>query len=470
VDKYFPDKSPLKLFEGLMLAFITLLGHFLIFGPLPIDSYRLQGNLLMPIFVWGILRFGYSGLAFTSLCFAGFGIWGITHGHGPYMASTFLNSMLFFQSRIAIVSGIGLILGSILADRRAALKALQLSNQEMERHIQERTAELRKFKLIIENAGEEFYLSNLDGTIAYVNETAARSLGYTQEELIGSNLKRLDGNFKNKEQLKKFNQNKEKQRSPFDICHKAKDGSLIPKEIRVIRLNIDGDDYICGFAHDVTGRMRAQLALKKERDLAQQYLDIAAVMLVVLDNEGKITLINKKGCQMLGYREEELIGKRWIDHCIPPEARKEIEPMFQDLCQGKVRETNENPIVTRDGMIRLMAFRNSTIRENDKITGILFSGEDITEKRRAEQELIDSEEKYRSIFTSVNDAIFIFDPETYELIDCNSRATELFEYSFEEFVAAGPQCIYSNIHPHTFDETANRIKEICEGGGNEFLE
>ncbi len=68
---------------------------------------------------------------------------------------------------------------------------------------------------------------------------------------------------------------------------------------------------------DITERKRAEAAIRRERDRAQLYLDIADVMLVALDLEGRITLINRKGCSTLGREESELLGRVWIDTCVP---------------------------------------------------------------------------------------------------------------------------------------------------------
>ena len=63
--------------------------------------------------------------------------------------------------------------------------------------------------------------------------------------------------------------------------------------------------------------MSAEKRLRLEKEKARQYFDVAAVMLVALDSLGNIALINQRGCEILGYREEELTGKSWFDTVIP---------------------------------------------------------------------------------------------------------------------------------------------------------
>ena len=73
--------------------------------------------------------------------------------------------------------------------------------------------------------------------------------------------------------------------------------------------------------HEISERRRAESALRHERDWTQRYLDIAEVILLALDTEGRITLINRKGCDLLGWTEQELLGRDWIDTCLPVPSR-----------------------------------------------------------------------------------------------------------------------------------------------------
>jgi len=141
---------------------------------------------------------------------------------------------------------------------------------------------------------------------------------------------------------------------------------------------------------DITLRKQAEALIINERNQAQQYLDISGVMLIALDENGAVTLINKKGCQILGYDESEILNKNWFDLCIPVEVRREIREVFGKLMAGEIApvEYYENFVITSLGEERIIAFHNSVIRnEESRITGILFSGEDITERRQAEDKI-----------------------------------------------------------------------------------
>ncbi len=80
-------------------------------------------------------------------------------------------------------------------------------------------------------------------------------------------------------------------------------------------------------------------------DLVEKYLDIAGVIVVAIAVDHRVTLINRKGCEMLGLRQEEIIGKDWFDHFLPAPMRAEVKAVFDQLMAGEIVpvEYFENP-------------------------------------------------------------------------------------------------------------------------------
>ena len=141
---------------------------------------------------------------------------------------------------------------------------------------------------------------------------------------------------------------------------------------------------------EVTNRKQAQEELIKERDKAQQYLDVAGTIFVVIDADEKITLINNAGCRMLGIEEDEIVGQNWFDTYIPERNRLEIRAVYKLLMAGEMEPTEyyENPVLSKDGSERIIAWHNTLlVDEEGKIQGTLSSGEDISERREAEGKL-----------------------------------------------------------------------------------
>jgi two-component system, cell cycle sensor histidine kinase and response regulator CckA len=201
-------------------------------------------------------------------------------------------------------------------------------------------------------------------------------------------------------------------------------------------------------------RKQAEEALRKERDRAQQYLDVAGVMLVALNKAGQVTLINRRGGNILGYdQEEDLLGKNWFDQHVPPKIRKNVKDVFDQLVKGETEpvEYYENPVLTKSGEERLIAWHNIVLRDDSgDISGTLSSGEDITKRKRAEEALERSEATLRSIFRAspvgiglVSDRVFQWTNETlhwmlgYAEEELKGQSARMIYPSQEEYERVG---------------------------------
>jgi PAS domain S-box-containing protein len=130
--------------------------------------------------------------------------------------------------------------------------------------------------------------------------------------------------------------------------------------------------------------------LREERDRAQHYLDVAKTILIVINADGRVSLINRKGCEILGYSENDIIGKNWFDLFVPARMRDEVRLTFSKLISGDLQplEHFENPVVSRQGEERLIAWQNTVLETDEgRIIATLSSGEDITERKRAQEQL-----------------------------------------------------------------------------------
>ena len=141
---------------------------------------------------------------------------------------------------------------------------------------------------------------------------------------------------------------------------------------------------------EVNERRIVENQFRRERNKAQKYFDIAGVMFVVINADQTVALVNKKGSEVLGYDEGEIIGMNWFDNFLPDKDRERTRSVFHELIAGKIQpvEYFENPVLTRDDEERLIAWHNAVFRdEQGNIIATVSSGEDITERRQTEEEL-----------------------------------------------------------------------------------
>ncbi|MGA1867245.1 MAG: ATP-binding protein [bacterium] len=141
---------------------------------------------------------------------------------------------------------------------------------------------------------------------------------------------------------------------------------------------------------DISILRQTREALREARNRSKSYLDVANCMILILDTEQKILEINKKGCQILGYMEEEIINKNWYDTFVPQRIRDSAKGIFKKLVSGSIEshEQYENLILTKDGEERIIVWNNALFKdENGKVSGILSAGIDVTDYKRVEAEL-----------------------------------------------------------------------------------
>ena len=192
---------------------------------------------------------------------------------------------------------------------------------------------------------------------------------------------------------------------------------------------------------DVTARKRATQLLREERDRVQRYLDIAGVMLVVIDTEERVGLINKKGCEILGCTEKDVLGKNWFDNFLPPRIRERTRAIFDGLMAGQADENEyaEGPVLTQDGRERIIGWHNTLLNDQTgRIIATLSSGEDITERRRAE-------EAYRSLVDHSLQGLVIF--QDGKAIFANQAMAEITGYAIDEMLAMSAEQVRDFTHP-----------------------
>jgi PAS domain S-box-containing protein len=150
--------------------------------------------------------------------------------------------------------------------------------------------------------------------------------------------------------------------------------------------------------HTITERELAEAANRREKNRAEKYLEISEAMIVALDAEGNVVRINRRGCDILGYSDDVIVGRNWIDMIIPEELRAEIAAVHANTVGGHVApvEYYENEVVTKSGERRSIAWHNTLARDdNGTIIGSLSSGQDITEHKLAIEALRESEARFK---------------------------------------------------------------------------
>ena len=195
----------------------------------------------------------------------------------------------------------------------------------------------------------------------------------------------------------------------------------------------------------------SQTLEKRSRDIeeiATRYQSLynnTPVMMHSLDAEGKLITVNDYWLQVLGYERSEVLGRMSADFLTEASRRHAVDVDLPRFLQTGVAKDVEYQMVKKNGdVIEVLLSATAEFDEQGKLDHTLAFIVDVTERRRAEEALGLSEERFRKIFEHTNDAIFVMDPPRDRIVDVNDKACKMLGYSRAELVATP----ISAIHPH----------------------
>ena len=140
---------------------------------------------------------------------------------------------------------------------------------------------------------------------------------------------------------------------------------------------------------EIGEREARERELKEEKEKAQNYLDVVQVMMIVLDQDGRVSLINPKGCEVLGFRESDILGENWLGRFVPEEHVEEVREL---LLGPEPQEYAEYPVRTRGDEERTIAWHSTALHDDTgEVVGVLCSGTDVTLVRSLEAQLLHSQ-------------------------------------------------------------------------------
>lgn len=294
-----------------------------------------------------------------------------------------------------------------------------------------------RYRELIEEATDIIYMTNANGLVTYVNPVAQKITGYSRDEVIGKRyLEFIHPEFR--ERVGKFYGGqiaKRIQDTYYEVpIVTRREGTVwLGQKAHLVTRGpeVVGFRAIC---RDITARKKAELRLHQTERRFRVLTETAPFGLSVMGTDGRFHYFNPKFTEIFGYTLEDLPDKvAWFERAYPDRGYRDmVRAIWEADTGGDVQPGEVSPRVftvrCKDGGDKVIQFRAVVMEHGAQI----LTYEDITRQAYHEMALQESETKYRTLFESANDAIFLMRHDQF--IDCNARALEMFGCSKREII------------------------------------
>ena len=318
--------------------------------------------------------------------------------------------------------------------------------------------DLLRMKFSIEKAKDAIFWIDEDAKIEYVNESACKALEYTKEELMNLSLFDIDPLFPKEKWKEHWDKTRTIQSYKIESKHKTKSGKIFPVEVSIDMFNYAGKEYHASFVRDITERINFEKKLVEKEHRMANIIDFLPDATFVVDLSGKIIAWNKAIEEMTGFDKSKMLGKGGQQYSTA--FYHEARPMLIDYILEKSNDILKlydfvhiqgnriysevyNPHFYNGKGVFLWATAAPLFDNSGNRVGAIESIRDITERKRAEQALAESEKKYRSLVGSLPDTVIVHIDGIIKYVNTTGDKT-MFGYTAEEIINSS---MLNYVHP-----------------------
>ncbi len=271
-----------------------------------------------------------------------------------------------------------------------------------------------KYRTVLEIMNEGYFENDLKGNFTFANDAACRLMGYKHDELIGLNYSKIHppdvAQFLKEVYTRAYQTGKPEFLAEYQIIRR--DGSRRTHQLNMMPVQGSSGKpaFFRNLVRDVTDRKAAEEALTKSEEKYRTILESMDEGLYETDMKGNYTFVNEAGCRIVGYECDELIGKN-SSMLHSRETLEYIVSVYNEMMKtGKTGILMDYEAIRKDGSITIhQANAAFILDETGKRIGTRALVRDVTDRKRAEDDLRKSEARYRIIAENVHDTIWTMD-------------------------------------------------------------
>jgi len=300
---------------------------------------------------------------------------------------------------------------------------------------------------ILNTSLDGFWLINANGRLVEVNPEYCRQSGFTREELLDKSIQDIDVKETPEETQTHVRQVIERGSDRFESMHRRKDGSLWHVEISATYDRERQQFFV--FLRDITQRKLADAELRASEERLHSITDNATAIIYMKDLDGRYLHINRLYEQLFHTTRTQIHGKTDHDLFPPPFASTFIDNDRMVIARGQPIEVEEL-VPADDGLVHTYMSVKFPLRdESGTIYAVCGISTDISERKKAEQALKASEQRFRDIVNTTDGIVWEADAQSFAFTFVSRKAEDLLGYSISEWHKPG--FWVSHLHPEDRD-------------------
>ena len=290
-----------------------------------------------------------------------------------------------------------------------------------------------RYRAVIEQATDGIYLLDAETRrVVETNPSYQNMLGYTADELQGMEVYDFVAHPRENVDATIERTLRERRRLVGERKYRRKDGTLLDVEVGVSVISLDGRDVICTIVRDVTERKRAEEALARSEVRLRQIFETEPECVKVLGPDGSLLEMNPAGLSMIEADSLEQVRGKPVYEYIVPEHRTDFVALTEKVLHGGSGML-EFELVGLKGTSRWLETHAVPLRDaRGEIAGLLAITRDVTERKKNEEALRQSERLYRAVMEQATENIYLVDAETRRIVESNPAFREVLGYSEAE--------------------------------------